>query len=188
MKVTDNGEGMVEADCRRAFLRHATSKTKYDTDLFHIKSLGFRGEALASIASVSKMTLTSSTGEEAGTRLYLEAGKLQSEEKSDARRGTEISVRELFYNTPARLKYVKSIHTEVGHITDLINRCALGHPDIRFELYHTDKEIFRTTGSGNKLQVIGQIYGMSVAKQVVEINKETDDFYIEAYIVKPEIT
>src|SRR5699024_10032067 len=113
MKVTDNGEGMGYEDCKRALLRHATSKIKYDADLFHIASLGFRGEALASIAAVSKLTIMTSTGNEAGTKLYLEAGHIVDESKSPARQGTEIIVRELFYNTPARLKYMKTIHTEL---------------------------------------------------------------------------
>lgn len=188
IKVTDNGEGMVEEDCKRAFLRHATSKIKYDSDLFRIKSLGFRGEALASIASVSKLTITSSTGDEAGTKLYLEGGKIVKQSKGDARQGTEIIVRELFYNTPARLKYVKSLHTELGHTTDFMNRFALSHPEIRFELFHNDKKVFVTTGSGNRLQVMSQIYGIEVAKNVIQAETSTDDFKVEAYIVKPEIT
>lgn len=188
IKVTDNGEGMVAEDCKRAFFRHATSKIKYDADLFQIKTLGFRGEALASIASVSKLTLTSSTGEEASTKLYLEGGKIIKESKGDARKGTEIIVRELFYNTPARLKYVKSLHTELGHITDYMNRFALAHPTIRFELYHNRRKIFATTGSGNKLHVISQIYGMEIAKNVISATVTTDDFTLEAYLVKPVIT
>lgn len=188
MKVTDDGDGMEEGDCKRAFLRHATSKIKYDADLFHIRSLGFRGEALASIASVSKLTLSSSLGNEAGTKLYFEAGELISEEKGNARKGTEIIVRELFYNTPARLKYLKSIHTELGHITDLVNRFAISHPKIRFSLYHNQKKVFVSTGSGNKLQTIGQIYGMQVAKNMLHTKTTTTDFHIEAYIAKPEIT
>lgn len=186
--VTDDGDGMSEVDCKRAFLRHATSKIKYDADLFHIKSLGFRGEALASIASVSKLTLISSEGDKPATKLYLEGGEIKDESISDARKGTEIVVNDLFYNTPARLKYVKSIHTELGHITDLINRYALGYPNIRFELYHNNKLIFKTTGSGNKLQVINQIYGLEVAKNTLNAKTSTMDFDIEAYIVKPVIT
>lgn len=186
--VIDNGDGMSGSDCNRAFLRHATSKIKYDTDLFHIKSLGFRGEALASIASVSKLTVTSSEGDGPATRLYLEGGELIDESRSDARKGTEIVVEDLFYNTPARLKYIKSIHTELGHMTDLINRYALGYPTIRFELFHNDRLIFKTTGSGNKLQVLSQIYGVDVARKVLHAETSTLDFDIEAYVVKPEIT
>src|SRR5699024_11645616 len=118
--ITEKGNGMSKTVSEHAFLLHATSKIQYDQDLFHIKSLGFRGEALASIAAVSKLTLTTSQGDEAGTKIYSEAGKLLEIGKSDARKGTEITVQELFYNTPARLKYMKSIHTELGHITDIV--------------------------------------------------------------------
>ncbi|MFD2133463.1 DNA mismatch repair endonuclease MutL [Pseudogracilibacillus auburnensis] len=188
VKVTDDGEGMSPEDAKRAFLRHATSKIKYDADLFHIKSLGFRGEALASIASVSKLTVKTSLGDEAGTMLYLEAGKMIRESKSDARKGTEITVNELFYNTPARLKYMKTIHTELSHITDLINRYALAHPHIRFDVIHNGKEIFSSRGTGNLLQVISHIYGMQVAKNMYHIKDSTIDFKVEGFIAKPEIT
>src|SRR5699024_10050956 len=120
--------------------------------------LGFRGEALASISSVSKLRITTSEGDEAGSNILLEAGEVIETEKSDARKGTEITVNELFYNTPARLKYMKSLHTELGHITDLINRYALAHPEIRFEVIHNDHKIFQTVGNGNRLQVSRQIY------------------------------
>jgi len=188
IKVTDNGDGMNEADSKRAFLRHATSKIIYDQDLFHIESLGFRGEALASIASVSKLTIKTSLGDEAGTKLYLEGGKIVNDAKSDARKGTEITVHNLFYNTPARLKYVKSIHTELSHITDMINRYALAHPSIRFSVSHNGKSIFQTSGSKNQLQVISQIYGMNVAKNMLSVKGETIDYDIAGYIGKPEIT
>ncbi len=188
IKVTDNGEGMVYEDCKRAFLRHATSKIKYDADLFHIHSLGFRGEALASIAAVSKLTIMTSIGNEAGTKLSLEAGKIVEESKSPARQGTEITVRELFYNTPARLKYMKTIHTELGHITDLINRYALAHPAIRFEIIHNGKQIFMTPGNDNRLQVIRQIYGMQIAQSMLPIEASSLDFHIEGFVAKPSQT
>lgn len=188
IKVTDNGDGISKEDCKRAFLRHATSKISFDADLFHIHSLGFRGEALASIASVSKVMIKSSMGDEAGTKLYLDAGKIIKETKSDARKGTEITVDNLFFNTPARLKYLKTIHTELSHITDLIYRYALAHPQIRFEVFHNGKSIFQSPGSGNLLQVISGIYGMQVAKNMLAINEETLDFKIDGFIAKPEIT
>ena len=188
IKVTDNGEGMSKDDCKRAFLRHATSKITFDADLFHIHSLGFRGEALASIASVSKVTIKSSMGDEAGTKLFLDAGKVIEETKSDARKGTEITVDNLFFNTPARLKYLKTIHTELSHITDLIYRYALAHPGIRFEVIHNGKSIFRSPGSGNRLQVISGIYGMQVTKNMLAIKEETLDFKVDGFIAKPEIT
>lgn len=188
IKITDNGDGIAETDVKKAFLRHATSKIMYDEDLFHIRSLGFRGEALASIASVSKLTIKTSQGDEAATQISLEGGVVTEETKSDARKGTEIIVRQLFYNTPARLKYMKSIHTELGHITDLINRYALAQPHIRFEVRHNDNQVFMTNGSDNMLQVISQIYGMKVARHMVAIEAETNDFHIKGYIAKPELT
>lgn len=188
LQVTDDGDGMSEADAKHAFLRHATSKIHYDQDLFHIKSLGFRGEALASISSVSKVTITTSEGKEAGTKLYLEGGKVESTEKSDARKGTAITVSELFYNTPARLKYMKSLHTELSHITDLINRYALAHTNIRFELVHNGNQLFHAPGTGNRLQIIRQIYGMQVAQNMLAVEQSSLDFTIKGFIAKPEHT
>lgn len=188
IKITDNGEGMSEEDCEKSFLRHATSKIKRESDLFQIKTLGFRGEALASIASVSRLTIKTSQGNEAGTILMLEGGEVVDKQKGDARQGTEILIKDLFFNTPARLKYMKTIHTELGHITDLLNRLALANPKIRFEATHNDKELFKTAGAGDTLQVISQIYGMNVARNMLPVNHQTLDFKIEGYISKPEIT
>lgn len=188
IKVTDNGDGMTEADSEVAFLPHATSKISNENDLFHIRTLGFRGEALASIAAVSKFTIKTSTGEEAGVTLHLEDGKIIDKKKSDARKGTEITVDQLFYNTPARLKYMKSLHTELGHITDLLNRLALSHPEIRFEAVHNERVLFQTAGKGELLQVISQVYGMSVARKMIPVKHESLDFQIEGFIAKPEIT
>ncbi|TRM12470.1 DNA mismatch repair endonuclease MutL [Lentibacillus cibarius] len=188
IKVTDNGAGMTEEDAEKAFLRHATSKIKNETDLFRVHTLGFRGEALASIAAVSRLTVKTSQGDHAGTYLSLEGGVMKDRSKSDARKGTEITVEDLFFNTPARLKYMKTIHTELGHITDLLNRLALSHPGIRFELRHNNKSIFKTTGSGDLLQVISQVYGMGTARKMLPIQHETLDFSINGYIAKPEVT
>lgn len=188
IRVSDNGVGMSEDDVKRSFLRHATSKIEFDTDLFHVKSLGFRGEALASISAVSKLTIKTSTGEQAGTKLYLEGGKIIEASKSDARQGTEITVEQLFYNTPARLKYMRTIYTELGHITDLINRYALAHPNVRFEITHNNKVLFKSAGTNQLLQVIANIYGNNVARQMIPIKEETKDFKISGYICKPEVT
>lgn len=188
IKITDNGEGMSPDDCELAFLRHATSKIRDENDLVHVKTLGFRGEALASIASVSRLTIKTSTGDEAGVTLELEGGKLANKIKSDARQGTEMTVADLFFNTPARLKYMKTIHTELGHITDLLNRLALAHAGIRFEATHNGKTLFKTAGSGQMLQVISQIYGVNVARKMLPIENESLDFSIHGYIAKPEIT
>ncbi len=188
IKVIDNGVGISAVDAKRAFLRHATSKIKDESDLFRVHTLGFRGEALASIASVSKVILKTSQGDGAGTLLELAGGEVIRQEKSDARKGTEITVNELFYNTPARLKYMKTIHTELGHITDILNRLALANPNIRFEATHNGKLLFRTSGSGDLLQVIAQVYGMKVARQMIPVKTETIDFNIKGYIGKPEET
>lgn len=188
MKVTDDGDGMNEADASIAFLRHATSKVKSENDLFHVRTLGFRGEALASIAAVSKLTLKTSTGEGAGTLIAYEGGKEVRRDKTDARKGTEITVDQLFFNTPARLKYMKTIHTELGHITDVMNRLSLSHPDIRFTLTHNDKVIFKSNGRGDLLHIIAQIYGMNVAKKMIRIQHETLDYTVTGYIAKPEVT
>ncbi|MGY0691638.1 DNA mismatch repair endonuclease MutL [Virgibacillus sp. FSP13] len=188
IKIIDDGDGMSEADCETAFLRHATSKIKNESDLFHVKTLGFRGEALASIAAVSRLSVKTSQGDAAGTVLEIEGGKVIDKRKSDARKGSEIVVKDLFFNTPARLKYMKTIHTELGHITDLLNRLALSHPSIRFEATHNDKQLFKTNGNGDLLQVIAHVYGMSVAKKMLPIKHETLDFSIEGYIAKPEVT
>ncbi|MCZ0702636.1 DNA mismatch repair endonuclease MutL [Natronobacillus azotifigens] len=188
IKITDNGIGMEAEDAERAFLRHATSKISTENDLFHVRTLGFRGEALASIAAVSQLTLKTSTGEGAGTILKLESGKVVERDKSDARQGTEITVDALFYNTPARLKYMKTIHTELGHITDVVNRMALSHANIRFELYHNGKNLFQTSGRGDLLQIIAQVYGVSVAKKMIPVSYQTLDYTVKGYIAKPEVT
>jgi len=188
IKVTDNGDGISQADCETAFLRHATSKIKDENDLFRVNTLGFRGEALASIASVSRLSLKTSTGEQASTFLGLEGGTIKERKISDARKGTEITVKDLFFNTPARLKYLKTLHTELGHITDVMNRLAFSHPDIRFDVTHNGKRLFQTSGSGDLLQVIRDVYGMNVAKNMLPIKQETLDYNIHGYIGKPEVT
>lgn len=188
IRITDNGAGMEEDDVERAFLRHATSKIKNESDLFHVKTLGFRGEALASIASVSKLSVQTSQGDQAGTLLQLEGGSVKHRGKSDARQGTDITVSELFYNTPARLKYMKSLHTELGHISDVLNRMALAHPEVRIEALHNDKGLIKTNGNGDILQIISQVYGMSVAKQMLPVDVKTLDYRVHGYIAKPEVT
>lgn len=186
--VRDDGIGMEAGDAERAFLRHATSKIKDEHDLFRVKTLGFRGEALASIASVSRLRLKTSQGEAAGTELIMEGGVLKTAKKCEARKGTEISVESLFYNTPARLKYMKTLHTELGHITDLLYRLSMSHPEVRFEAFHNEKPLFKTSGDRNLLHVAANIYGMSVAKQMMEVNASSLDFKLHGFIAKPEIT
>lgn len=186
IKVTDNGIGMEKDDAVLAFQRHATSKLKTEDDLYHIETLGFRGEALASIASVSKVTLKTCKNE-VGTTVEIHGGKIISVENSDARTGTSISVRELFYNTPARLKHLKSLYTELANITDYINKLALSHPDIRFVLTNNETTILNTDGRGNLLKTIKDIYGINVAKKMLNVSAENRDYMINGYISLPEI-
>ncbi|WP_349410582.1 DNA mismatch repair endonuclease MutL [Pseudalkalibacillus sp. SCS-8] len=185
--VIDNGDGIESDDLLTAFQRHATSKIKHENDLFHIRTLGFRGEALPSIASVSKVEMKTSTGKDAGNQLSIHYGKVVNQRKTDSRKGTTIEVTHLFHNTPARLKHLKTVHTELGNITDVINRQAMGHPKVAFHLKHNGKTVLKTPGSGDHLQVIAAIYGMSVAKKMLKVKNETLDYKIEGFAVKPEI-
>lgn len=183
--VADDGVGMDEDDAVLAFSRHATSKLKSLNDLFHIASLGFRGEALPSIASVSKVELRTSTND-VGTYLYLEGGQLIKKERYPLEKGTTITVKNLFYNTPVRLKYLKSLSTELSLIIDYMNKMALSYPNIKFILENNDKELLNTTGNGNLLKVIYAVYGIDVAKKMIEINGENDDYVISGYVSYPE--
>ncbi|CDE73598.1 dNA mismatch repair protein MutL [Clostridium sp. CAG:451] len=184
--VADDGVGMDEDDAALAFSRHATSKLKSLNDLFHIASLGFRGEALPSIASVSKVELRTSTND-VGTYLYLEGGQLIKKERYPLEKGTTITVKNLFYNTPVRLKYLKSLSTELSLIIDYMNKMALSYPNIKFILENNDKELLNTTGDGNLLKVIYAVYGIDVAKKMIEINGENDDYVISGYVAYPEV-
>lgn len=184
--VADDGVGMDEEDATLAFSRHATSKLKSLNDLFHIASLGFRGEALPSIASVSKVELRTSTND-IGTYLYLEGGQLIKKERYPLEKGTTITVKNLFYNTPVRLKYLKSLSTELSLIIDYMNKMALSYPNIKFILENNDKELLNTTGDGNLLKVIYAVYGIDVTKKMIEINGENDDYVISGYVSYPEV-
>jgi len=189
IRVVDNGCGMVEEDCRLAFERHATSKLKRERDLAHIRTLGFRGEALPSIAAVSRTEVKSTPkGEKVGTRIRIVGGREDVCEPIAFPRGTEVIVSDLFYNTPARLKYMKTIHTEVGHASDVMNRLALSHPTIAFLLTHNQKQLLRTSGDGQLLHVIAAVYGMNVARNMVKIEAESLDFTMTGYLARPEIT
>ncbi|AJS58297.1 DNA mismatch repair endonuclease MutL [Paenibacillus sp. IHBB 10380] len=189
IRITDNGSGIDPEDCETAFYRHATSKIMFGRDLFHITSLGFRGEALASIAAVSKVELiTSSRDDGLGSRLVIEGGKLIVKEDTASSRGTDFVVRELFYNTPARLKYMKTIQTELGHISDYMYRIALSHPGIGITFRHNDNTLLQTLGNGDLLQVIAAIYGTQAAKAMLPIQTEDLDFNIQGFISRPEWT
>lgn len=186
IKVVDDGVGMNREDATLALKRHATSKIYEDDDLFNIKTLGFRGEALPSIASVSKMILETSDGDE-GTKILLEGGKTKDIQSSNLRQGTLIEVNDLFFNTPARLKYLKNLHTELANITSYLNRMALCYPDIKFSLVNDDRKLLNTDGSGNLLKVINSIYGLDVTKKMVKIKGENSDYEISGYISYPEV-
>ncbi len=187
IKVTDNGTGMEQEDALLAFARHATSKLLTEEDLFKINSLGFRGEALPSIASVSEISLKTSTGD-IGTLINIKGGKLISNEKADARVGTIITVKNLFYNTPARLKHLKSLYAELAAITDYLNKMALAHPNIKFSLYNNNKILLNTDGSNNLLKVINKVYGIEITKKMIPIEGHNNDYDITGYISYPEIT
>ena len=187
MKVTDNGIGMSREDALLCFTSHATSKIKTEDDLFNISTLGFRGEALPSIASVSYVILKTCDGED-GIIYELDGGKKVKEYSGDLRRGTSIEVRDLFYNTPARLKYLSSLQSELSNIITVINRQALSHTNIRFTLINDGKEILKTTGSGNLLKTINDIYGVKTSKKMLNIKGENEDYEIYGYISLPEIT
>ena len=185
--VTDNGSGMSKEDAVIAFSRHATSKLKSLDDLFNIESLGFRGEALPSIASVSNVVLKTSDGK-SGTEVHIDGGKIKEVTSSDLREGTSIKVGNLFYNTPVRLKYLKNLYTEMAHITDYVNKMALSFPDISFTLINNGKVVLSTDGSGNRLKVIHSIYGLDVTKKMVEVKGENNDYIVSGYISYPEVT
>ena len=186
IEVSDNGIGMDPDDAKLAFSRHATSKLKNLDDLFYIESLGFRGEALPSIASVSNVRLKTSNGE-VGSLITISGGKDLKLEKSDLQKGTTITVSDLFYNTPVRLKYLKNLYVELAHIVDYVNKMALSYPNIKFTLINNDKVLFNTDGNGDLLKVIYEIYGVDITKKMIPINGENDDYYVSGYISYPEI-
>ena len=187
IQVIDNGSGMDEEDALISFSRHATSKIHQEHDLFRIRTLGFRGEALASIASVSKMTLITSNGE-SGTYLELEGGHVVTHKPGPLRKGTDITVAQLFFNTPARLKYMKTIQTELGHTIDLMNRLALGNPQIAFRLLHNGQQLLHTNGRGDVQQVLAAIYGVHNAKKMVPFSGQSHDYKVSGYVSLPEVT
>ena len=188
IRIIDNGSGISNDDLARAFLRHATSKISADYDLFHIETLGFRGEALASISSVSKVTIKSCAGEAQGKMLILEGGKVVSEEYYAPIKGTDLSVENLFYNTPARLKYLRNPHTEQANITNIIHKFALSYPNVAFELHVDGKITFKTYGDGDVHKILSKIYNMGVARNMIEFSGSNDDYKVFGYISVPEET
>lgn len=189
IRVTDNGSGMVPEDCELAFSRHATSKIAGGKDLFQIRTLGFRGEALPSIAAVSKVECTTANDTSGlGRKLTIEGGTVKAFEETAAARGTSFSIKDLFYNTPARLKYMKTIQTELGHISDYLYRLAMAHPAIAFSLKHNGNELLRTLGNGDRLQVMAAVYGTATAKAMLPVQGDHPDYGLQGYVSKPELT
>ena len=184
--VTDNGIGMDKNDAPLAFQRHATSKLYTDDDLFNINSLGFRGEALPSIAAVSDVVLKTCQ-DDVGTQIHIKGGKILENKPSEGRIGTQITVTNLFYNTPARLKHLSSPYAELAGVTEYVNKMALSYPEVKFILRNDEKELLNTSGSGNLLKVIKSIYGLDIAKKMLPIEISNDDYEVSGYISLPEV-
>lgn len=181
IKIVDDGCGMSRDDAKLCFSRHATSKIKNENDLYFINTLGFRGEALAAISSVSNIVLDTYDGNES-TYLNLKAGKFITEKTGSMRKGTIIEVSELFYNTPARLKFMKSLNAELALTVNYIEKIALSHPDISFTLFNDGKEMIKTSGSNDIYKVIHEIFGLNVSKNMIKIEAENYDYIINGYI------
>lgn len=188
IRVIDNGSGIEGSQVETAFKRHATSKITSRADLFRVGTLGFRGEALPSIASIADVKMTSSTAEGPGQFVHYRGGELIEHREAQSRQGTDITVSDLFFNTPARLKYLKSLARELSKITDIINRIALSYPEIAFSLQNDERQLMRTSGQGNVQQVLANIYGTHNAQKMLDIHGESADFRIDGYVSLPEFT
>ena len=184
--VVDNGSGMDKEDAVLSFSRHATSKIYKDDDLFFIETLGFRGEALASIASVAEVDMETCNSD-IGTHVHIKGGVMDLVETTSARVGTSITITNLFYNTPARLKYLKSEATELNNCTSFIEKLSLANPSIAFTLTNNDRAVVKTSGSGNLLKTIHEIYGLNVSSNMLEIKASSDDFEVTGFVGKPGI-
>ncbi len=186
IKVTDNGEGMDELDARNSVLRHTTSKIQDENDLYSLHSLGFRGEALASIAAVSQISLTTKQkGRLEGFNLVLESGTVISSGAIGAEEGTCLDVRNLFFNTPARKKFLKTDAVELRHIIDLITVYALSYPQVTFKLFHDGHELLNSPSVGDQRSNIASIYGLKLARELMEVNQDTDAVKIKGYLAPP---
>ncbi len=189
VEVADDGVGIPREEIRLAVQRHATSKLETADDLFHIRTLGFRGEALASIGSVSRLTLTSrSAKDKSGMRLIMEGGQIKTVEETGAPAGTVVRVEDLFYNVPARLKFLKRDLTERQQIDALVTRYAVAYPERRFQLYHDGQVTLQTAGSGDRREVLATLYGIELARQMLEITLEDGDMRINGFISPVSLT
>lgn len=186
--VQDNGSGIPSNQIDLAFTRHATSKIKSEHDLFNVNTLGFRGEALASIAAVSHVEILTNSSGAIGTRAEFSAGVKKMQEDAAARQGTQITVKDLFYNTPARLKYLRSPRTEIMKTVDIVNRLALGYPEIVFTLMNQGRILLRTAGNNNLRQTVSSVYGRNIAERMLPFKGSDNDFEVSGLISKPELT
>ena len=188
IKVTDNGKGIAQDDMEIAFERHATSKIRSADDLNTVTSMGFRGEALASIAAIANVEMVSKTqDQEIGYRVVVEAGNVLEKEEAGCPTGTSITVKNLFFNTPVRYKFLKKDYTESGYIEDTITRIALIHPEIAIKLINTGKTVIQTNGNGDIKTVIYSIYGKNISDSVLKVDYQYEDIKIQGVIGKPEI-
>lgn len=188
IRITDNGKGIAPDDVEMAFERHATSKIRSANDLIRVSTMGFRGEALASIASIAKVELITKTkNNDVGTRIVVEGGKIIEREECGAPNGTSITIRELFFNTPVRYKFLKKDFTEGGYIEDAVSRISLIHPEISFRMTNNKKEIIRTSGNGDMQSVVYSIYGKDIAQNLVDANLEYEGIKVTGVVGKPEI-
>ena len=183
IRITDNGCGIPSSEVDKSFLRHATSKIKNIDDLYDLYSLGFRGEALASISAVSKLEMVTKTKDEPiGTKVLVEGGNIVSKEPVGAHNGTTIIIKDIFFNTPARQKFLKSTHAETINISDLINKLAIGNPHVQFKYVNNNKPMLNTPGDNKLLSVVRSIYGKEICENLIEINYECKYFKISGYI------
>lgn len=189
IRITDNGSGITREDVPNAFLRHSTSKIRSVEDLTHVASLGFRGEALSSIAAVTKVELITKTREETfGTRYIIEGGQELSLEDTGAPDGTTFLIRQLFYNVPARRKFLKTAMTEAGHIQDLLMRLALSHPEVSIQFINNGQEKLRTSGNGKLKDVIYSIYGREVAASLIDMDYDKGGLHMTGFLGKPSVS
>ncbi|WP_056990713.1 DNA mismatch repair endonuclease MutL, partial [Liquorilactobacillus mali] len=188
IQVIDNGEGIEDSDVELAFKRHSTSKILTKKDLFKIRTLGFRGEALPSIASVAEVELETAAKNATGTVIKIKGGQILEKKMAARSQGTTITVADLFFNTPARLKYLKSIQTELAAISDIVNRLALSNTDIAFSFSSNGKTLLQTAGNGNLQQTISAIYGVNNARKMLAFANEDLDFKISGFVSLPELT
>ena len=188
IRITDNGKGIANDDLDMAFERHATSKIRTADDLTKVKSMGFRGEALASISAISKVEMISKTVDEPnGYKIVVEGGKILEKTETGAPVGTTIIVKDLFFNTPVRYKFLRKDFTEAGYIEDAVSRVALSHPEVAIKLINSGRTVIQTNGSGDLKNVIYSIYGKDIANSIIDVNYTLDDIHIFGVIGKPEI-